>query len=521
MNLPRSFRYPVVFLFFVIVLLPICYLIGSAFYADSGDILARLTGVFEPRQWGLICNSFIIGAGATCFSFILGVPYAFLCLRTDLKFRKIFTWIYIIPLLIPPYIHAIAWGHLADFFETYFFFDIHGKLGIIIVLTCSYFPFIVLIAISALKGIDRNMEEAALLNRGRGFTLWKITLPLAMPNIISGAILVFIFSIINVSVPDFLRVKVYPLEIFIQFSAFYDELAAVFLALPIMGLAYVLILCRNAYIKDKSFVQISAGQKRHIRFELGKCRVPALIFCVFPIGCSVFLPVFVLLGVAGPFSTYIEAAVTSTHQIGYSLVLACLGSISTMILGGLTAYIMVRSADVFSKLLSFCVFIPLAVPATAFAIGLIGVWNRGVIDVVYGSSLIIIFGYIARFLPFAVIIFLSGLAQIGRNLEETAVMAGASTMKVIGKIVFPLLKQYVSAVFFIVFILSFGELGTTLLIIPPGRETIPIKIYNLMHYGADQLVAALCLILVGIILVTFAFFLLWYRKFAATAQDIQ
>ena len=521
MNLPRSFRYPVICLFFVIVLLPICYLFGSAFYADSGQILERLAGVFEPRQWGLIFNSLSIGAGTTCFSLIIGVPYAFLCLRTDLKFRKIFTWIYIIPLLVPPYIHAIAWGHLADFFETYFFFDLHGKLGVIIVLTCSYFPFIVLTTISALNGLDRNMEEAALPNRGKGYTLWKITLPLAMPNIISGAILVSIFSIINVSVPDFMRVKVYPLEIFIQFSAFYDELAAAFLSLPIIGLAYVLILSRNIYIKDKSFVQISAGQNRPIRFALGKCRIPALIFCVFPIGCSVFLPVFVLLGVAGPFSTYIEAAVTSIHQIGYSLVLACLGSALTMILGGLTAYIMARTAGFFSKLLSFCVFIPLAVPATAFAIGLIGVWNREVIDVVYGSSMIIVFGYIARFLPFAVIIFLSGLAQIGRNLEETAVMAGASTLKVISKIVFPLLKQYVAAVFFIVFILSFGELGTTLLIIPPGRETIPIKIYNLMHYGADQLVAALCLILVGIILVTSAFFLLWYRKFAATVQDAQ
>jgi iron(III) transport system permease protein len=52
--------------------------------------------------------------------------------------------------------------------------------------------------------------------------------------------------------------------------------------------------------------------------------------------------------------------------------------------------------------------------------------------------------------------------------------------------------------FFIAFILSLGELGTTLLVIPPGRETIPIKIYNLMHYGADQLVAALCLILIVI-----------------------
>jgi iron(III) transport system permease protein len=75
-----------------------------------------------------------------------------------------------------------------------------------------------------------------------------------------------------------------------------------------------------------------------------------------------------------------------------------------------------------------------------------------------------------------------------------------------------MLKQNVLAVFFIVFVLSLGELSTTLLIIPPGRETIPIKIYNLMHYGAEQEVAALCLILVGIIFSIAGFFLVGYRK---------
>jgi len=66
--------------------------------------------------------------------------------------------------------------------------------------------------------------------------------------------------------------------------------------------------------------------------------------------------------------------------------------------------------------------------------------------------------------------------------------------------------------FYLVFILSFGELGTTLLVIPPGTETIPIKIFNLMHYGADQMVAALCLILIAIILFLSGLFLLLHRR---------
>ncbi|MCB1905346.1 MAG: hypothetical protein KDI18_14905, partial [Gammaproteobacteria bacterium] len=64
-----------------------------------------------------------------------------------------------------------------------------------------------------------------------------------------------------------------------------------------------------------------------------------------------------------------------------------------------------------------------------------------------------------------------------------------------GKVLLPLLRHGLISAFFIAFILAMGELGITLLVIPPGIATIPVKIYNFMHYGAEATVAALCLIL--------------------------
>jgi iron(III) transport system permease protein len=179
-----------------------------------------------------------------------------------------------------------------------------------------------------------------------------------------------------------------------------------------------------------------------------------------------------------------------------------------------------RSQSRFAGLLSWVVLLPIAIPATTIGIGLISVWNRAYVDSIYGSSLIIILGYVARFIPFSVIICSSGLAQLSHHLEETAVLAGSSFYNLQKKIVVPLLNHNLFTVLFIIFILSLGELGTTLLVIPPGRETISIKIYNLMHYGADQLVAALCLILVGIILGISGIFLVWYRKMGGEYREI-
>ena len=112
----------------------------------------------------------------------------------------------------------------------------------IFVLTLAYFPFVALTTSSGLKSIDRNLEEVSLLSHGRWKTWSRITLPLIAPHIFAGAIFVFILSITDFGVPDILRVKVYPIEVFIQFSAFYNESAATTLSLPLVVVAFSLIL---------------------------------------------------------------------------------------------------------------------------------------------------------------------------------------------------------------------------------------------------------------------------------------
>ncbi len=482
-------------------------MIVSPFWAYQAEQLSHIFKLFDSRQLSLATNSLLLATGTACLSLIIGVPFAFICRRTDLWGKTLLGWLSIIPVLIPPYIHAIVWTHMDQFIEKYLFFDIHSLGGAIIVLSCAYFPFVVLMTFTGLNTIDREMEEASLMYHGRVYTLCRITLPLAMPHIISGAIFVFIFSAINVSVPDFLRVKAYPLEIFIQYSAFYNPGAATLLGLPLICITFLLITFQKLYMKDRSYVQISGGARKCITFNLSKFHALALLFCLVVIGITAFLPIGLLVQVAGPFGTYIRAWNSSIDQIGYSLFIAFLGSIATLFIGFLLAYLIKRSDGRLSSLLTWAVFLPLALPATTMGIGLIGIWNRPYIDIVYGSSFIIILGYVARFIPYAVIVILSGLAQTSYHFEEAAVLAGSSFFNLIKKIVIPLVKQNFFAVLFIVFILSFGELGTTLLIIPPGRETIPIKIYNLMHYGADQLVAALCLIIIAIILVMSGIFL--------------
>jgi len=481
-------------------------------WIESSQDLTHYISLFDKRHINLAWNSLALGAGTTVLSLTIGVPFAFLISRTNLWCRRIFKVIYFIPILIPPYIHAIVWSSLSVHLKHLLSVNIHSVGGAIFVLSLAYFPFVTLLTQSGLKTIDRNLEEASLLCHGRYKTLKQITFPLIVPHIFSGAVFVFIFSIIDFGVPDILRVRVYPVEIFIQFSAFYNEKAAMILSLPLMGIALSLVILQRWYMKSRVYFQISGGISGQTEHPLGYFNMVGFGFCLVVIVLSVVIPVVVLLRGAGGFPNYIRVLNTSGGQITYSLILAFTGAIIALLLALFISYSIVRIKNNVRIFLEFMIFIPLAIPAITMGIGLIKIWNRPFIDTVYGSPLIIVIGYIARFISFVIIAVISGFRQINPRLEEVAFIVTGRWLRIMRRVIVPLLRPCLMAGFFIMFILSFRELGTTLLVIPPGRETIPIKIYNLMHYGAEHLVSALCLMLILIIFVSSGMFLILNRR---------
>jgi len=523
----RSLNIIVFVLFFIVVLLPILFMFVGSFRADgrfSLDSYHEL--LLDHRQLGLLKNSLGLSMGTTCLSLVLGVPLAFFLLRSDLWGRKVFGALYLIPILIPPYIHAIVWAHLLSkngwinqglirvFSLKEAPFNIYGLAGAIFVMTLAYFPFVTFMTITGLKSIDRRTEEASLLHHGALRTTTGVTLPLAAPHILCGALFVFIFSIINFGVPDILRLRVYPLEIFIQFAAYYNEKAAMALSLPLVALTFLVVLLQKWYMKDRPYVSLTGGLEQARCYHLGNLKPYAFIFASLLLLLSTATPIFTLLQIAGPLSNYIKVLETTKAQLGYSIIMAVLGGLTMLFLGFFMAYFIEKTTGVAKGIGEFASLIPFAIPATVLGIGMIKVWNQSFTDFIYGSSLMIILGYVAHFIPFTIRIIGSSLKQLNPRLEEVASLVTNKRFRVMGRIVIPLIRPGLAAGFFIGFVLSLGDLGTTLLIMPPGRSTVPVKIYNLMHYGADQMVAALCLLLIGLILAFSWVFYLCYKRLA-------
>jgi len=505
MKISRVLPLAVIALFVVIVLLPIFLMLVAPVVSQD---LASHASLFNQRHLSLSWNSLVLATGTTALCLVVGVPLAFFLQKTDLRGRRFFRIVYLIPILIPPYIHAIVWTRLGDFLSAV---DIHNLLGAIFVSAIAYFPFVTLTTMKGLTSIDHEMEESSILCHGALRTIRGITLPLSSPHVLCGALFVFIITIIDFGVPDIFRVRVYAVEIFIHFSALYDERTASFLSYPLIVVTLLAVLLQKRYMRDRAYVSIGAGRGKTVSYNLGTYHPLALAFTTITMILSVVVPIALLFKESGSLENYFRVFSTSIDQIAYSLLLAALGGLLTVALAFPLSFIIERSRKRGAGLLEFATLIPFAIPASTLGIGLIKVWNRTGIDLIYNSSCIILLGYVAHCIPFAIRVTSSGIKQVSSDLEEVACLSTGSRTRIMRKILLPLCSPSLLAGFFIAFVLSIGDLSTTILVIPPGRETIPLKIYNLMHYGAENLVAALCLILIGIILLFSLLFLILYR----------
>jgi iron(III) transport system permease protein len=511
---PKSISITSILLFITIVLLPLIFMFGGTIInAGNISIESYKTLFMDARQLGLLKNSLYLAVGTSFLAIIIGVPLGFLIARTDIYFIKYFKYLYLAPLLIPPYMNAIVWisllgqkGIANQFCMTLFslqepIFTIYGINGSIWVLALSYFPLITLLTITGLSSMDHKLEEAGRLTRTEIGVLRGITFPLMIPYILSGAIFVFIFALSNYGVPSLLRVNTYPIEIFAQFSAYYDNNSATVLSLPIVVITILLILWQRKFMKEKSYVTLENSSTRARTISMGKGKGIISVYPFIIIFLSVITPLFVLLINSGSLTAYVKAFQTASSQIIGSFILAFTAATLMVILGFFIAYVIERTKIRGRAFIDILTFIPFAVPATVLGIGLIKVWNRPAVEIIYGSSLIIIFGYVSRFIPFVVRAISANLKQMNKNLEEAALLADVGWLKRVFKISLPLLAPGLLAGWAIAFVFCMGELGTTLLVIPPGEATLPIRIYTLMHYGANQLVSALGVILIAITII--------------------
>jgi iron(III) transport system permease protein len=494
--------------------MPLMYMIGISLVDAEGSVnldnYSRL--LVDSRQRELLLNSTLLGASSAMFASLLGAPLGLLLARANLPAKRLLRIALVIPLIVPPYVLALAWilftgstGLLAlatgrDILSNW----TYSFAGAVVVLGLGFYPLSMLATEAAARRVDGYLEEGALLVTNTRRVFWHITMPLIAPMVATAALTIFVLGLSEFGVPGLLRVRVFTTEVLTAFAALYNFGAATAIALPLLMVTVIVAVTIKLVIGERF---LSARRSVHpaLPLPLGRWRPWVLGGTILVLAASVGLPLIALAYEAGGAKRVTSALQGSGEAIINSLSLATIAATLIVALATLLGYWRGRAQGRWRGLFDLVLIVIFAVPSTVLGVGLIGLWNRpGLLGEVYASQAIIIISYVARFVTVAALILAVSVRQIPESLEEAAEVAGGSWLRTFGQIVIPNMRTGVIAAWLISFIFAVGELGTTILVAPPGESTLPVRVYTLIANTPSSEVAALALMEIGIILIPLA-----------------
>jgi iron(III) transport system permease protein len=294
-------------------------------------------------------------------------------------------------------------------------------------------------------------------------------------------------------VPGLLRVRVYTTEVFTAFAALYDFSRAIVLAVPLLALSAGAGAVAAALLGHRVVSARRLTGSHPVLFERWG-RLARLAVAV-AIVVAVVLPIAVLTREALNVRSLRASLAGSGEAIANSLILSALGATIVTAVAVSLGYARARARDRVANLADILFVVLFAVPSTIVGVGLIQLWNRpGVLGSVYGTDAMFILAFLARFVPVAALMLAAAVRYVPISHEESAAAAGARWLRTMWRIVLPQLRLPLAAAWIVVFVLSFGELGASVLIAPPGESTLPIRIYTIIANAPPAQVAALALL---------------------------
>jgi len=522
--------YAGIWAFFAIFLIyPLIRLFYDAFTTDQGIFTLMNFYDFFTDSYYLqsLMNSLLLGVATVITTSILGITIAFLLLRYEFPGRSLFSYLMIIPMIMPPLVGVMGFvfimgraGTVNVILMDYLGFSkpinfMYGIHGVLVVETLHLFPLMTLSIVDALGKIDPSLDEAAESIGSRGLRkFWDITFPLTTPGYVSGALLVFIWTFADFATPLVVGIdNLLASQAYLNIVQFVDrrlfKMGIVISAIMVI-LAIVFLIIAKQYVAIKDYSSLAYSKIERKRMSLwGRAGVVAflilvLIFAFIPyigIGLDSFGKGWALTPIPVKYTLrYFERVSIETPKfIINSLLYSSLTVFICILVGVPVAWVMARTKAPGRNLLDSLTTLILALPGTGIGIAylrafrepmpvintaLIGIWI--VIPIVLG----------VRRLPYTVRGTFASLLIVHKSFEEAAESVGATKSKTFRDVTLPLIWKGVLVGSLYSFILALQEASATLLLVVPGHEMMTVGIFNFYIGGSVNEAAALGLILI-------------------------
>lgn len=488
----------------VTVVLVLC-LLGLA------PVLASLGGLFSDPQvlfetlfsariaslWGA---TMALGLATAAASMLIGVPVAWVLARRGGRVAMAVATLLPLPLVLPPWVSGVAWTQVLP---------LKGFGGAVFLLTLSLWP---LVALFALRGLAASgaAVEAARLARGPRAALRSVELPLALPSILSGALLVFVFAITDFGVVDFLSFydpepfTVLASEIFQEWSRLQrgPQAAAVSLPTIVPALVALLVVLRL----ERSFTGRWRGAARRVPRAASSGAGAGLSVAGLAVVMALMLaPVAVLVGWVWGYDGAVDLLRDKdVHDsvmrsvgvgLGTGLVLAWLGVAA--------ARVSLAASPRVERLILLLAILPLAAPSVMLAMGEVILWNHPanpLSDAVYLSPTLLVIAMAGRFCALGILVARALLLRLDPGPGEAARLVPRPRWQRWLVVDLPRLMPAVGISLTLGYLLSMRELELVMMT-PAGNGTLTHRIFSMVHIGTDEMTSTLCLTLVALVVV--------------------
>ena len=467
---------------------------------------------------GLI-HSFQVTSCVTVLAIVIGVPMAYFMTFYKVKFKALVEVLIIISMLSPPFIGAYSWvllcgrsGVVTTFFREVLHINlptIYGFSGILLVFTLKLYPFIFLYVSGALKKIDVALSEAAeSLGCSTFKKVYTIIMPLILPTLMSGALLVFMNAMADFGTPMLIGegYNVMPVLIYSEFVGEMGGSAnfAAAMATIMIVITIALFLGQKYIVNKKSFVMSSIRpvqpvELKGIKGKLMHAFIYAVVFLsIIPqitviytsflkTRGSMFVREFSIESYEMVFSR-MGNAILNTYMYGLTAI------VIIIFLGMFIAYISTRKKNFLTGIIDTITMFPYIIPGSVIGITLLLAFNSRPL-LLSGTAAILVISFVIRRMPYTLRSSAAILYQISPSLEEASISLGCSPVKTFFKVTAVMMLPGVLSGAILSWITVINELSSSVILYTGTTRTMSVAIYTEVIRASYGTAAALSTIL--------------------------
>ena len=517
---------PVLLVLLALVLaLPVLAVLASwlQWTPQSADLLREMVVTVLPDYaWTSALLCLLVALGVT----VLGLGTAAAVTLFEFRGRAVFEWLLLLPLAMPAYVVAYAWTDFLQFsgplqvmlreafgWRGALWPDVRSVWGAALVFTVSLYPYVYLLARTALlEQVANLMEAARLLGASLPRRIREVALPLSRPAVAAGVALALMETLADFGVSSYFGIQTFTAGIYKAWLAMDNRVVAAQLATVLLLVVLGLLRLEQRAQRRMRFAQgrvsrQGSSESQPMRLH-GVAQVLAWSLCAWPVVLGFVLPVLILLhGLIGseaalPWARFGEWAWNSLRLGGMTSLLAVSVALAL-------AFAVRQQASLWTLVVTQVVGVGYAVPGAVVVVGLLlpvgwlqQVWPGSSAGAwITATALGLVWAYMVRFSAVALQSVQSGYARIPVSLDDASRMLGVTGWGLLRRVHAPLLRRTTLAALLLVFVDVMKELPATMVLRPFNSDTLAVVAYQLARDErlGEAALPSLALVLVGLL----------------------